>query len=101
MESLAAGGCGFLHRKIALKVEMKKLPAKYNAVAFPFALSTLMSFIISGVSTWRALGLVDGFLGKWMMAWGVSWLVAFPTVLLILPIVRKLVALFVEPPGRG
>jgi hypothetical protein len=80
---------------------MKKLPAKYNAVVFPFVLSTLMSFIISGVSTWRALGMVDGFFGKWMMAWGFSWLVAFPTVLLILPIVRKLVAQFVEPPGRG
>lgn len=80
---------------------MKKLPAKYNAVVFPLVLSTLMSFIISGVSTWRALGLMDGFVGKWMTAWSISWLVAFPTVLLILPIVRKLVALFVEPPGRG
>lgn len=43
---------------------MQKLPAKFNVVAFPFVLSALMSSIVSGVSTWRALGLVDGFVGK-------------------------------------
>ncbi len=80
---------------------MKKLPAKFNAVAFPFVLSILMSCIISGVSTLRVLGFQDGFLSKWMLAWGVSWLVAFPTVLFILPIVRKIVGAFVEAPGRG
>jgi Protein of unknown function (DUF2798) len=78
---------------------MKKLPAKYNQIVFPLVLSTLMSFIISGVSTWRALGLVEGFFAKWMLAWGVSWLVAFPTVLLVLPLVRKIVGVFVEAPG--
>lgn len=78
---------------------MNKLPAKYNVVAMPLVLSTFMSFIISGVSTWRALGLVDGFFGKWMPAWGLSWAIAFPTVLLIFPIVRKIVAFFVEAPG--
>jgi hypothetical protein len=77
---------------------MKKLPARFNVVAIPLVLSTLMSFIISGVSTWRALGLIEGFMGKWMLAWGFSWAVAFPTVLLLFPIVRKIVGLFVEPP---
>ncbi len=70
-------------------------------VAMPFVLSLMMSFIISGVSTLRALGWVEGFLMKWMAAWGVSWLIAFPTVLLVLPLVRKIVAAFVEPPGKG
>jgi Protein of unknown function (DUF2798) len=78
---------------------MTKFHAKYNQIAFPLALSILMSCIISGVSTWRALGLVEGLLGKWMLAWGVSWLVAFPTVLVVLPLVRKIVGVFVEPPG--
>jgi Protein of unknown function (DUF2798) len=78
---------------------MKRLPAKYNLVAIPLVLSTLMSFIISGVSTWRALGMVEGFVGKWMHAWGFSWVVAFPTVLFLLPVVRKIVGSFVEPPG--
>jgi Protein of unknown function (DUF2798) len=79
---------------------MGKLPAKYNVVAMPFVLSTMMSFIISGVSTLRALGFIEGFFLKWMNAWGISWLVAFPTVLALLPLVRKIVAMFVEQPGR-
>jgi Protein of unknown function (DUF2798) len=79
---------------------MSKLPARYNAVAMPFVLSVMMSFIISGVSTLRALGWVEGFFGKWMGGRGISWLIAFPTVLLVFPLVRKIVALFVEQPGR-
>ena len=79
---------------------MTKLPAKYNFVAMPFVLSIMMSFIISGVSTLRALGLAEGFFTKWMGAWGISWLIAFPTVMLVLPLVRKIVALFVEVPGK-
>lgn len=80
---------------------MTKLPARYNAVAFPFVLSIMMSCIISGVSILRALGWVENFFGKWMGAWGISWLIAFPTVLVILPLVRKIVNLFVAAPGKG
>jgi Protein of unknown function (DUF2798) len=83
-----------------VNADMRKLPASYNFVAMPFVLSIMMSFIISGVSTLRALGLVDGFVLKWMSAWGVSWIVAFPTVLVVLPLVRRIVAMFVEQPGR-
>ncbi len=101
MEILTSRSRGFLHCPVTLKVEMTKLPAKYNLVALPLVLSTFMSFIISGVSTWRALGFVDGLFAKWMTAWGISWLIAFPTVLLIFPLVRKIVGVFVEPPGRG
>jgi Protein of unknown function (DUF2798) len=79
---------------------MTKLPAKYNFIAMPFVLSVMMSFIISGVSTLRALGFADGLFMKWMGAWGISWLVAFPTVLFVLPLVRKVVATFVEAPGK-
>jgi hypothetical protein len=60
-----------------------------------------MSFIISGVATLRALGWVDGFFGKWMGAWGLSWLIAFPTVLVVFPLVRKIVGVFVEMPGKS
>jgi hypothetical protein len=33
-------------------------------------------------------------------AWGLSWMVAFPTLLLILPMVRRLTALLVELPPQ-
>jgi hypothetical protein len=35
--------------------------------------------------------------GTWLGAWGVSWSIAYPTLPLILPPARKLVAAIVEP----
>lgn len=51
-----------------------------------------MSLIVSGVATLRALGVVPGFFGLWMSAWVSSWLIAFPSVLVMAPVVRRLVA---------
>jgi hypothetical protein len=36
----------------------------------------------------------------WPTAWALSWLVAFPTLLMVLPLVRRIVALVVESPRR-
>ena len=78
----------------------QKLPARYNAVAIPLLLSVLMTFIVSGVATFSGLGFVDGVSEKWMQAWGLSWVIAFPTMLFLLPLVRRIVAQVVEVP-RG
>ena len=59
----------------------------------------LMTFVVSGISTVKALGLTAEFLQTWPGAWALSWLVAFPTLLLVLPLVRRLVALVVAPPA--
>lgn len=74
-----------------------RLPATWAPFVMPLILSVCMSFIVSGISTLRAVGPVDHFLGLWMSAWGVSWLVALPTLLIVLPLVRKLVGLIVRP----
>ena len=77
----------------------RKLPARYNGIVMPFVLSILMTFVVSGVSTVKSLGLPPDFLSLWMSAWVLSWLVAFPTLLLVLPAVRRIVAAVVHPPG--
>jgi hypothetical protein len=75
---------------------MRKLPARYGAIVMPLVLSVVMSCIVSLIATLRAAGF-DGFaFGGWLQAWGLSWLVAFPTLLLVLPFVRRLVGLLVE-----
>lgn len=74
----------------------RKLPARYAGILMPLVLSIIMTFIISGVSTLRGVGLTADFLSLWMQAWGLSWLVAFPTVSLVLPLVRKIVGMVVE-----
>lgn len=75
---------------------LPKLPARYATVVMPLLLSLLMTFIVSLISTWRSLGLVPHFVGLWMQAWGLSWLVAFPTLLGVLPLVRRLTAALVD-----
>lgn len=77
-----------------------KLPARYAAIVMPLVLSVLMTFVISGVSTLLSLGPTPAFIATWPSAWAISWMVAFPTLLMVLPLVRKIVALVVEPPSK-
>ena len=73
------------------------IPQRFAPVLFGFILSGLMSLLVSGIATWRALGLVDDFVGLWFIAWVNAWLVAFPAVLIVAPITRRLVARITEP----
>ncbi|CAI3117023.1 hypothetical protein MWMV8_MWMV8_03054 [Acinetobacter calcoaceticus] len=75
----------------------KKLPSRYTAIVLPFLLSIIMTFIVSMVSTLRSLGLEQFSIHVWMSAWAISWLIAFPTLLLVFPVVRKITALLVHP----
>ena len=76
----------------------RKLPARYAAILLPFILSLLMTFVISGIATLKSLGPTPAFVATWPAAWGISWVVAFPTLLVVLPLVRRIVALVVETP---
>ncbi len=69
------------------------IPARYAHIAFALILSGLMSFMVSGISTYKTLGMIDGFLGLWLANWSFSWAVAFPTVLVVAPIARRLVGM--------
>ena len=69
------------------------IPARYAHIAFGFTLSGIMSFLISGIATYRAAGLVHGFMGLWVGGWLTSWLVAFPIVLVVAPIARRIVGM--------
>ena len=76
----------------------KRLPAHYTSIVTPFVLSVIMTFTVSAVSTLKSLGFSPEFTSTWPKAWGLSWLVAFPTLLLVLPLVRRIVRLIVEHP---
>ena len=77
------------------------MPARYASVLFGFILSALMSFMVSGIATFRNFGLVDGFFGLWVSAWLPSWLIAFPVVLVVAPVARRLVGLVVKAPAAA
>jgi hypothetical protein len=76
----------------------RKLPARYAAILMPLVLSVLMTFVVSAISTLRSLGPTPAFVATWPAAWAISWLVAFPTLLVVLPLVRRIVAFAVETP---
>ena len=75
---------------------MRKLPARYAGLVLPLLLSILMTFIVSLISTLRGIGLAANLVQVWMGAWGLSWIVAFPTLLMVLPLVRRATRALVE-----
>ncbi|WP_374627995.1 DUF2798 domain-containing protein [Devosia sp.] len=75
------------------------MPARYAPILFGFILSALMSLLVSGIATFRNAGLADGFLAAWIGAWLPSWLIAFPVVLVVAPIARRLVGVLVKAPA--
>lgn len=69
----------FLHKKLA-------------PIVFGFLVATVMTFIISGISNVIALGVSDpAFLDNWMKSWAATWIVAFPTLVIVAPVVRRFV----------
>ena len=72
------------------------IPARYASILFGLILSGLMSCMVSGIATLRATGLGDGVLLLWMGAWMTSWAIAFPAVLVVAPLTRRLVARLVR-----
>jgi hypothetical protein len=84
-----------------LSLKPRRLPARYSAVLMPFLLSILMSGIVSFIATLKTVGLAGELVALWLGAWRVSWLIAFPALLLVLPIVRRIVAILVEPVPPG
>lgn len=77
---------------------MQKLPPRYNAIAMPLVLSMLMTIVVSGISTLNAVGFEPGWQMLCFRAWLLSWAVAFPAMVFVLPVARRIVAQVVEPP---
>ena len=76
----------------------RKLPARYAALVMPLFLSVFMTCIVSLISTLHGIGLTPGLFRVWMGAWGLSWVIAFPTLLLVLPVVKAASGFVVEKP---
>jgi len=68
-------------------------PMKARKLLFLLILSGIMSFIVSGISTFKVVGLNHYFVSLWISAWIIAWILAFPSVLICAPIAQKLVDL--------
>ncbi|MGO4704241.1 DUF2798 domain-containing protein [Microvirga sp. 2MCAF38] len=88
-----------LHRT-APGLRFRKLPARAQIVVFPLILSFLMSGVVSTIATIRAVGFETGIVWTIVQAWGLSYIIAFPTALIVMPVVRRIVAAIVEVPQQ-
>jgi uncharacterized membrane protein YoaT (DUF817 family) len=64
---------------------------RYAPYLFGFLLSGLMCFLVSAIATFRSVGLVPNFVELWVSGWLSSWVVAFPVVLVVAPLTRRIV----------
>ena len=69
---------------------------KYTTYVFSFFMALLMSAIMSMVVSLLNVGLVENIFAIWLRAWGISFVIAFPTVIVVTPLVKRLVNLMVK-----
>ena len=68
-----------------------RIPARFAPLVFGALLSSIMVGIVSAFVLLTTQGLSDGFLSQWVKSCVLTWPVAFPTVTLVAPWVRKVV----------
>lgn len=64
---------------------------KYQHIVFAFFMASLMSCLMSFIISIFNMGFVDHIFTLWLKAWAFSFCVAFPSVIVVAPIVRRLV----------
>ncbi len=69
---------------------------KYQRVLFSFFMALLMSGIMSFSISVLNIGLIEGLVLIWLKSWGFSFVVAFPVVFIIAPIVTILVGRLIK-----
>ena len=73
-----------------------KFPARYSNVLFGGMLSVIMVSIISGAVVLINQGYGSEFFSRWFRGFITAWPIAFPTVLVVAPFVRRVVAKITE-----
>lgn len=74
-----------------------KIPARHSNLLFGAILSIIMVTIISGAVVLVTDGFGPNFPAQWFKGFATAWPIAFPTVLVVAPWVRKLVARITTP----
>ncbi len=77
------------------------IPKRFEPILFAFIMSLFMSFFMSCIITFINLGLVDWFIVKWLGAFWKAFVIAFPTIFVVVPTVRKVVAKLVVQENRS
>lgn len=68
-----------------------KIPIRYSNVLFGGMLSAIMVTVISGAVVLVTQGFSPDFPNHWFKGFSTAWPIAFPTVLVVAPLVRRIV----------
>lgn len=68
-----------------------RIPARFAPIVFGALLSVIMVAVVSAVVLATSRGIDSEFASRWLTSCLTTWPIAFPTVTLIAPWVRKLV----------
>jgi hypothetical protein len=69
-----------------------RIPVRFAPLVFGALLSAIMVAIVSAFVLATSRGLHAGFSAQWLRSCATTWPVAFPTVTLVAPWVRKVVS---------
>ncbi len=69
-----------------------RIPARFAPILFSALLSAIMVCIVSAFVLTTTQGIHAGFFSQWLKSCATTWPVAFPTVALVAPWVRKMVS---------
>ncbi|MCD4758723.1 MAG: DUF2798 domain-containing protein [Arcobacteraceae bacterium] len=69
---------------------------KYEFILFAFLMAAFMAGFMSFIVTLINIGFVDGILWFWLEAYWKAFLVAFPTIFVVVPQVRRVVARLIK-----
>lgn len=73
-----------------------KLPKKIAPVLFALLMSLMLPFVMTFFVVLITAGWSDMFFVRWMKAYGIAAVIAFPAILFLAPLVRKIVAAITE-----
>lgn len=76
---------------------MQKLPQKYYNITFSLFMAFIMTALMSFVVTSYNLGFGDDFLVRWLKSWRIAFILAFPILLVVAPVVRKFTTQLIQP----
>jgi len=68
-----------------------RIPARFAPIVFGALLSAIMVALVSGFFIAVTQGVQQGFAAQWLKSCATTWPVAFPTVTLVAPWVRRVV----------
>ena len=74
-----------------------RIPTRFAPVLFSAILSAVMVAIVSGYVLFTTQGIHPGLLAQWGRSCLRTWPIAFPTVFIVAPLVRRVVARLTMP----